>query len=219
MIDLSISKEIIEDAIAFSNFRNVIKNILIKCNLHFDKFTITDRDSFDGFIAEKIFREYLEKNRNISADLIRNWEDEHPIPKEIITKIHNKLQLSREDLELTKNYFYDKWDLKINKLHVDVKTAATHLEPKEPWTYGIPKIQVEKAGKDIVVLNYLIYDKDPKKFKDAKPVKCVLIGGMSIADIKKCPIKTINDFAGHKYQVENYETKISEYHDIEGFLK
>lgn len=219
--EISVTEDLINEAKGFAIFRNKIKSVLSRFNLNYDKFTITKRDAFDGFIAEKTFVYFLEKDYNLRSEQILRWIDANPLTANMIDKINNNSEdvFSEGELETLKKYFYDKWDLRINDINIDIKTAATHLIPQGFWTYGIPKIQIEKAGKDYIVLNYLIYNKNPKIYPDAKPVKCILIGCISVQDVKKYPITTSNEAAGHDYQVKNYETKISDYKKVDIFLK
>jgi hypothetical protein len=214
--NLKITENLLMQAHEFAEFRKKIKNVLSRYEMNWDKFTVTDRDSFDGFIAEKTFVTYLIDNGLAIEDKIVTWAQEHFLNEDIISKIEKfpASSFSQEELDLIKKYFYDLWDVKMAGHCIDVKTAATHLVPEDTWTYGIPQIQVDKPGKDQVVLNYLIYDKDPKLYPDAIPVKCVLVGYMSIEKIKQCPLVNSNQYAGHQYHIKNYETNVVDYHDV-----
>jgi len=215
--EIEFNQDLVDEAHKYNEFRNKIKIILKDNNLEFDKFTITNRDGFDGYIAEKTFLNYLKKISNPKS-IIRIWSDLHNLSEMIVKKIKeypNGQAFNEEELQEMKIYFYDKWDIEIDGKKIDVKTAATNLIPHNYWTYGIPKIQIEKDGKDFIVLNYLVYDADPKFNKNSRPLKCVLIGFLSIDYIRKhCPILHKNKAAGHEYQIDNYETEIRKYENI-----
>jgi hypothetical protein len=221
-IELPITEDLIKLANEHSELRKKIKSILKENKLEFDKFTITNRDSFDGFIAESITLLFIKNLNSFTEEEIKLWEDENPLSDNLKRKIKEyplKREFDKEELSELKRFFYDRWDIKIKTVQVDVKTAATCYNPNSKWTYAVPKIQIEKEGKDYVFLNYVIYDKDPKSNTDAKPIKCVLVGGISVEFIKKnCPITKTNAYAGHDYQIENYETNLSDYEDIKLIL-
>jgi len=217
-VDIEISPSLIARAHEFAELRARMKRILRDNDMEFDKFTVTERDSFDGFIAEASFTEFLKDNIGLREDEIARWGKDHPIDGKTLEKIiiyPAEKKFSSSELSMIRDHFYDKWDLLIRRVRIDVKTAATHLQPTGRWTYGVSKIQMEKGNKDFIVLNYLIYDKDPKANADATPIKCVLVGCLSIDYvIKNCPVVRKNKAAGHKYFIENYETKVSEYMDV-----
>jgi hypothetical protein len=220
MINLAITPDIIKKANDFSKKRMKEKEILKKNNLCFDKFTVTDRDSFDGFIAEETAYNFLKKNFDME---VIKWSSINSIDQELANKIDHypNKKISAEELNRLRIHFYDRWDIKMGSKYIDIKSASTHLTPTKNWTYGIPKIQIEKDGKSHIILNYLIYDKDPKINSDAKPIKCVLVGFLTLEYIKNnCPVSNNNQFGGHTYKIANYETKIADYMDLkQGFDK
>jgi hypothetical protein len=219
LVDIEISPSLIAEAHKFEKLRASMKQILRDNDMEYDKFTVTERDSFDGFIAEASFTEFLKNNTGLREDEIARWGTDHPIDGKTLEKIRiypAEKEFSSSELSMIKDHFYDKWDLLIHGVRIDVKTAATHLQPSGHWRYGVSKIQMEKGNKDFVVLNYLIYNKDPKPEAnaDAIPIKCVLIGCLPVYIVKNYPVVKENMAAGHKYFIENYDTKVSEYRDI-----
>ena len=72
-IKFIIKEEIIKEAKKYQSYRNNLKKILDANNLNYDKFTITTRDVFDGYIAEKMIIQYLEYLKG--SNKINIWED------------------------------------------------------------------------------------------------------------------------------------------------
>lgn len=210
MKTIKITDDMISRANYYQSFRNKVKDKLSKIGRCFDKFTVTDRDTFDGYIAELCVFQYLKQFTN---DIVL-WK--RTISKDLIEKIEQNIDLNNSEYIEIENYFYDRYDIELcMTARIDVKTAATNLQPNSRWTYGIPVIQVDKDGKDLVVLAYVIYDKDPKKNKDSLPIECLIVGFMDICSIRKMKKSKENLNAGFDYQIENYETLIEDYIDIE----
>lgn len=209
MEKIKISNELIEKAINYSNFRKNLKIILNKYNKNYDKFTITDNDSFLGYISENLVAAYLTLN-NIP---IKTWSSQINLPPSLKLKVlnnHNS-DFDKSEINLLRNYFYDEWDIKHENITVDIKTAATRHNPIPSWTFAIPVIQANKAGKTHVILTYIIYNKDSKIYKDAKPIECYIWGYIPISDITKCSKSNRNEYKGYDYQIENYITHLSNY--------
>jgi hypothetical protein len=72
-IKFIIKEEIIKEAKKYQSYRNNLKKILDANNLNYDKFTITTRDVFDGYITEKMIIQYLEYLKG--SNKINIWED------------------------------------------------------------------------------------------------------------------------------------------------
>lgn len=217
--ELTITNKDIEKAKKFQIYRDNIKAILNAHGRYFDKFTCTTRDAFDGYLAEKYVEKYL-KSKNIP---VSSWNSENNLSKELIYKILNLdtnsilglNSFSKDEITSIEKYFYDKWDLDIDGIgKTDVKCAATHLFPQNHWTYGIPKIQINKSGKEAIFLAYIIYDKDPKKYSNSIPIKCVFIGYKNIEDIKRFEVVTKNIKHNYIYHTPNYELEILDFISI-----
>lgn len=199
------------NALEFQKTRNFMKSALLFHRLSFDKFTCTQRDSFDGYLAEHCVSLYLTS----LGKTVSTWDSVFPLSQSILQKLNNPSAFTSDEIIELKNHFYDHWDVSVNSLKIDIKTAATHNTPNPNWTYGIPEIQINKPGKDLILLAYLIYDSNPKVSSSAKPISCQIIGYKSISDIKSnYQVKTHNTFAGFKYHIPNYELPIKDFSDI-----
>lgn len=214
--EIIITNDLIKKAEIYQQFRNNIKLILNHYGRYFDKFTCTNRDAFDGYLAEKCVKEFLDNN-NIENT---SWDSLYrPSPflvnKVLSLNLESINLFSKDEIANLETYFYDKWDLDIKNIgKTDIKCASTSKTPLNSWSYGIPVIQVNKPGKEAVLLAYLIYDKDPKYDNSAIPQKCVIIGYRSIEDIKYFKRTSINSTANFSYHIENYELKITDFYSI-----
>lgn len=215
IISMDISDEMIENAHKYQIFRNQVINILKNNNRYFDKFTVTNRDTFDGYLAEQAIYNYL-KNKTNS---ILFWK--RKIPSKLISKIQSNSEISELELIAIEDYFYDRYDFELcSTTRIDVKCAATSKEIDiNKWTYGLPVVQMNKFGKDVVVLAYIKYNKDPKYNNDSKPIKCIIVGYVSICEIIKCNKSSQNTNANFDYQIENYETKLTQYKSLEDLIR
>lgn len=214
MITIKITDKMYDQALQFQKYRDKLKSVLAYHNLCFDKFTCTTRDSSDGYLAEICVANYLKTlGKNVYT-----WEQIYSLSSSITHKLGNPQSLTPEEVENLKNYFYDKWDLEVDSKKVDVKCAATHKKITPYWSYGLPEIQINKPGKEYVILAYIIYDKDPKFDTDAKPVECKIIGFKEISEIQKnYKVVTVNSYAGFSYKTPNYELKVSTFKDLKDF--
>lgn len=209
MIEINISNDLLKKASNYKKFRSNLKFILKKYNKSFDKFTVTDNDSFLGYISETLVSSYLVSN-NIP---IIQWESEVKLSRDLKLKVlenHND-NFTPDEINTLTSYFYDKWDIKYKDVYADVKTAATSYKPKDTWTFGFPVIQANKKGKTHAILTYVFYDKDPKEYSDANPEKLYIWGYLHISDIKKCDINNKNIDKGYSYQINNHITKLEDY--------
>ena len=218
-LDINISTDIFIKADNFTKFRNDCKEYLATVDANWDKFTIVSHDSFVGYITEYLISKHL---KNINSTLkIEIWEDQFDL-REIIRVVKDK-DYSPVSKALVVNYFYDKWDIKINNKEVlflsDVKTALTLKIPNEKWNFMYPVIQANKIGKDIMILVFYVVS-DLKNLKSIQDL--YLIGYTTPETIIKCPIikageKTIY---GTTSQIDNYVTELSkDYFNLNDLLK
>jgi hypothetical protein len=220
MIEITnIPSDIFTKAKNFEKFRNDCKTYLQKANLNFDKFTIVEHDSFIGYITEIVMGKYIEDNYKDVK--VYTWEKEHNI-SEIISILKDK-DFSEDSKSKVKEYFYDKWDIKIsidNKIILcDVKTALTKKEPNKYWEFLYPVIQANKQGKDIMLLVYYVVN-DIKNIESLK--KIVVVGAVKPEDIKKNDLIKKGEITrfGTKSQIDNYITKLSvDYVDLKKIIE
>ena len=213
MIEIvNFSNTLFQKAKTFESFRNQCKKYLQEVNMNFDKFTIVGHDSFLGYVTEATISDYISKHFNNVK--VSSWENNHNI-KKIINIIEAK-DYSKESSSLVKEYFYDKWDLKIktnNKtLYCDVKTAYTAKKPKDNWVFMYPVVQVNKEGKDFMLLVYYVVD----KIKDIHSLeKLVIIGVTTPNIIKHCKIIKAGKKTrfGTISQIDNYLTQLSKHYE------
>ncbi|MCD8097755.1 MAG: hypothetical protein LUE31_06950, partial [Lachnospiraceae bacterium] len=115
-------------------------------------------------------------------------------------------------------YFYDEWDLKITEkksgesVFVDVKTAETEKSPQHYWNFLYPVIQNQRSGKDYVVLCYY--------YKTAQFPRIILAGYIPEAEIAQKPVLKAGTRIrfGTLNQIDNYETRLTDYHPIAGLI-
>jgi len=184
----------------------------------YDKFTVTENDSFLGYLSEYSIKNYIKRKFISNGIIVSSWGDNYDIKK--INNIVNNNSNKKEDLLYVKEYFYDKYDLKIeynnNYIFLDIKTAETTYEPKDTWNFLYPVIQTKKDGKDFVVLNY--YVKNSKNITDFK--KFVLVGYMSENDVKKYDIQSAGTKTekGTLSQIDNLKTYVKDYKKFDNLI-
>lgn len=151
-IKFSIDESMFQKADNFSVFREDCKTYLSQVGKNWDKFTLVSHDSFVGYLSEKVFISFLQQK--FPHFKISSWEGQFDMRK--IINIINTKDKSDESINLVIEYFYDKWDVKIEHngttVYCDVKTALTRKEPSGNWNFLYPVIQANKLGKDVSVL-------------------------------------------------------------------
>jgi hypothetical protein len=218
MINLKfdLNKELILAAYGFEQLRNNCKIFLSNHNMNFDKFTVVSHDAFIGFISEVAVKNFVVQRYADKGIQIIPWHEKFDIKK--IKKIIESDSPSEENIQLVKEYFYDKYDLEIKKgeksLYVDIKTALTMKDPSIKWNFLYPVVQAKKAGKDYMILTY--YVTNSPELDDLN--KIVLVGFISEEVIRKCKIikKGSRTKFGTVSNIDNYETELSiHYKDID----
>lgn len=192
-------------------FRIRCKNFLTKYNKNYDKFTIVSHDSFIGYISELRIKLYLEE-KGLS---VISWRELFDIRR--ILNILNKEFPTVEEIDYVKDYFYDKWDLKIvinNKNYfIDVKTALTELTPNKFWKFLYPTVQIGKKTENYFIL--LAYYVVEKKDNLDSLKNITIIGYTEEEKIKKCSIIKSGDKTQFSTisQINNFETKLNRDYD------
>lgn len=218
VLDFRMNDDLLFAAYGFSNFRENVKKYLEKNKMCYDKFTVTENDSFLGYLSEYSIKNYIKRKFISNGIIVSSWGDNYDIKK--INNIVNNNSNKKEDLLYVKEYFYDKYDLKIeynnNYIFLDIKTAETTYEPKDTWNFLYPVIQTKKDGKDFVVLNY--YVKNSKNITDFK--KFVLVGYMSENDVKKYDIQSAGTKTekGTLSQIDNLKTYVKDYKKFDNLI-
>lgn len=199
----------------FSSFRGEVKAYLASVGRNYDKFTVTENDSFLGYISELAIKEEL-KNLFGSDFRVLSWSDNFDMRR--VYNIVKQNLVDNVSADYVKSYFYDQYDLQIvqqstqKTLNIDVKTAETFKAPQITWDFLYPVVQNRKDGKDYIILCYY--------YKNSSGQDIILVGCLSEEEISKCHIlkkgertkfHTIN-------QIDNYETNVRQYKDI-SFLK
>lgn len=206
-----VSKELEEKANRVSRFRSKAKDYLSANGACYDKFTITENDTFIGYISETAIAEYLEKKYGDIIE-VRRWSDGLD-PERIRYAVMNNLK-DPEEINYVKSYFYDKYDLEIvekrtgRSIFADVKSAETKKQPLLKWNYLYPVVQNRKDGKDCVILCYY--------YKQANINKIILVGYITEDEISRkkiLPAGTKTKF-GTVNQIDNYETKVTDYKQL-----
>lgn len=215
-----LTQDLIIAAYGFEELRINCKKYLSQFDMNYDKFTVVSHDSFIGYITEYFLKGYISSKYKAVGVKVESWESVFDIAKiRTILKSNSK---SGEDVQYVRDYFYDKYDLKLSKgsnsLLVDIKTALTKLEPKSSWNFMYPVVQAHKPGKDHMVLSYYVVE-DIKNIESLK--KLVIVGYTSEEVIKTCKIikaGTRTRF-GTVSQIDNYETELSiHYKDIDKLI-
>lgn len=156
IIDFKLDDSLYKKAKNFSNFRVKCKKYLSEAGKNWDKFTIVKHDSVIGYLTENAFSKALE--RKFPDIEVSSWEEQFDIHS-IIEIVDNNIH-SQENHELIVKYFYDKWDLRLERnkqvVFCDVKTALTKKEPRKNWNFLYPVVQANKLGKDLATLVYYI---------------------------------------------------------------
>ena len=205
-----LTKEIIDQAIWFENFRNDCKEYLKSTGNDHDKFTVVSHDSYIGFISELYIKQYIDYKFGDKGFSTSSWSDKFDLEK--ISDIVKHKDYSKESSDLVNSYFYDPYDLEITngdlRVFVDVKTALTAKSPSSTWDFMYPVVQANKKGKDYMILVYFITENG----KADGPLKQIdLIGFTDEKLIKKCKIiwKGMYTKFHTKSQINNYETNLS----------
>lgn len=216
-IELQLNDTQLIDAKNFEAFRNDCKTFLANQHLNFDKFTIVQHDTFIGYVTEWSIKEYLSKKYASKIAAIQIWEETFDLAK--VKNIIASVRATEEDVVYVKRYFYDQWDLKVTLktgtiLHIDVKTAFTHLTPNAKWNFMYPVVQANKTGKDLMLLAYYVVSNKTK----VESVKALyIVGIINEQQIRRCPIikaGTTTKF-GTVSQIDNYLTELNHhYSDI-----
>jgi hypothetical protein len=215
-----LTQDLVIAAYGFEELRNNSKKYLSQFDMNYDKFTVVSHDSFIGYITEYFLREYIGSKYKSEGVTVESWESIFDIAK--IRSILKSNSKATEDVQYIRDYFYDKYDLKLSKgaksLLVDIKTALTKLEPKSSWNFMYPVIQANKPGKDHMVLSYYVVE-DIKDIESLK--KLVIVGYTSEEVIRTCKIikaGTRTRF-GTVSQIDNYETELAiHYKDIDRLI-
>jgi len=210
--DVDEDKDIMNKAKKFSEFRKDCKEYLEEVGKNYDKFTKVEHDSISGYLSEHAISEYIKNNFN-SIQTIELWKDQFNIAK--IKDIIKNNDTSITSAKIVKNYFYDRWDMKLYKsnndiIKADIKTAVTDKKPKDTWDFLYPVVQTKNDEKDIIILIYSIVEND-KKIETLDHFK--LVGYSTPEIIKQCETscKGNNTLHGTTSQTNNYKTKINKH--------
>ena len=202
------------EAEEYSNLRMDCKNFLKKHNLDFDKFTIVKHDSEIGYIAEKFITNYLKKHTKYE---IMQWSDNFDLYK--IKSILKSKNVEQNDINLIKEFFYDKYDVKIcdgrNQLYIDVKTAKTKKIPDINWNFLYPVIQSNKSKDYCIILVYLVYN-DSDILDKMYLIGTIDYNELVCSNIQPKGTKTI---FGTISQTDNYITQLKKYKNIHQFIE
>ncbi len=209
-IHYKLDKSLINKARDFEALRNDCKSYLTQENQNFDKFTIVSHDSFIGYITEFLVKKHLEEQYGEKGILVQAWDEQYDILK-IKSIIENNLT-DKDSVLYIKSYFYDSWDLQLiykgKKVRIDVKTALTQKNPTPKWNFLYPVIQVNKQGKDSMILAYYVVD----SIKDITSLnQLVIVGYTTQRLIKGCKIIKQGEKTrfGTVSQIANYETELA----------
>lgn len=207
------SKIIMEEAQKYSELRSKCKQFLIDNNKDYDKFTAVKHDSQIGYISEKFVINYIKKLSGFNK--IRKWGEMFNIDE--INRILNLNEPSDKEIQLIKEFFYDKYDIEISnglkKLYIDVKTAKTNKIPQEGWCFLYPQCQANKNENSCVVLTYLIYNKEELE-------RVYIIGATNYTDIRNSEIQKAGSYTKFKTEsrVDNYKTELSIYKELKEYV-
>lgn len=213
---MTVPVELEQKAQEISDFRKRMKAYLSKYGKCYDKFTITENDTFLGYVSEIAIREYMKNNYGdiINVEL---WSDYFDFDR-IKNAVDNDIDV-KEEIEYVREYFYDKYDLKIiekttqKTIKVDVKTAETCKEPKPTWDFLYPVVQNRREGKDCVILCYY--------YKQNNSNSIILVGYISEKEISQKNILLAGEKTkfGTVNQIDNYETKVTDYKKLSRMLR
>ena len=201
---------LLAEAEKFDEQRIKCKDFLTAHKLNYDKFTMVSHDAFIGFITEEIISDYI--STTFQGSVIQKWNEQYDPHR--ISEILLKKEVSTDDIDYIKNYFYDKWDLKVTynnqNYFIDIKTALTQLDAKENWDFMYPVVQAKKPGKDLMILCY--YVTTNKDYKSLKEI--VLVGYITELVISAC--KEIKAGEKTKFgttsQIDNYVTNLGKHY-------
>ena len=212
---MTITKELEQEAEQISFLRSRMKAYLTKFSACFDKFTVTENDTFLGHVSETAISDYLLYHYGEKIE-IRRWADSFDMNR--IIKAVNNNDGTLEEVNYVRNYFYDKYDLEIiekksgKPIFVDVKTAETSKKPQPTWDFLYPVVQNQRGGKDCVVLCYY--------YKMNQSKKIILVGYISEEEISRKHILRAGTRTrfGTVNQIDNYETKVTDYQPLSRML-
>ena len=211
-------KNIILNAKKFSNFRQRCKEFLKNNGINHDKFTVVEHDSELGYISEQIVLNYLKNNLDLSKFNINHWKEQFNFSK--IENILKKVKPTTEEINVIREYFYDKYDIAINNknktFYLDVKTAETTYTPNKNWNFLYPVIQANKSDDYFVVLTYIIKNDIDKVY-----TKAYIMGAIDYREIKNSKIQkkgTCTRFDTES-QINNYITELKNYKDLLSYTK
>ena len=198
-----------------SVFRKEMKDYLSAFGECYDKFTITEKDTFLGYVSETAIIDYLDRKYGDIINIHR-WSDRFDLGR-IRYAVKNHLN-DYQEIEYVRNYFYDKYDLEIvekrtgRSINIDVKTAETSKQPQSTWYFLYPVVQNNRAGKDCVILCYY--------YKRENSKRIILIGYITEDEISQKKILragTKTEF-GTINQIDNFETKVTDYKPLSQML-
>lgn len=222
-LNIDLKQGLVKRANCFSAFRSQCKQYLANNGILHDKFTITEFDSFLGYVSEDLIANYL-RNKYRGRVCVSKWQDQFDM--DLIRTIVETGRNSREEIDLVCSYFYDTFDLYVStpnfqvfvNLKIDVKTAITQKQPQDNWEFLYPVIQARKLGKDAAVLVYYVVDnkKDPTTLREI-----VIVGYLNEDEITRCDTINAGEKTTHNTpsQTENYITFVRDYHDINELFK
>jgi len=215
-----VTLEAITKADRFSEFRDACKNYLGDYYLQNDKFTIVDHDSYIGYLTEYCIMQYISDKYSKDGFYAESWEKKYDINRLLAIVYSN--DKSEDNFEYVKDYFYDKYDIKISykskNIYIDVKTAFTQKDPQDNWCFMYPVVQARKPGKDYMILTYYVtYENNPKS-----NIKEIYIAGytseMAIRNKKIIRKGQYNRFHVIS-QTDNYETILNiDYKNIDNLF-
>ena len=209
-----ISNNLFYEAKRFSIFRQDVKDYLKKFDKDFDKFTITQHDSYLGYFTEQVLKEYISSTFDLKNYKLETWADNFDLNK--IKDIVYNCKTNVENVKYVQSYFYDKYDLKlsnnIKEIKIDIKTAETTKTPTNHWNFLYPVVQANQKNKDLIILCY--YVKNTSNLNDLKNI--VIAGYMFENDICNYEIIHANQYTIRhtKSQIDNYNTQLIDYKDI-----
>ena len=212
---MTVSAKLENEAREMSCLRSRIKEYLIDFDACYDKFTITDNDTFLGYVSEEAITGYLTGHYGGRLE-IRKWADRFDLER--VKRAVDGKNGNVSEVLYVKDYFYDKYDLEIidrrtgKSLYVDVKTAETWKYPRNTWNFLYPVVQNQRSGKDCVILCYY--------YKTGQEKKIILVGYISEENIARKPILKAGTRTrfGTVNQIDNYETKVTDYRSLSGMI-
>jgi len=213
---MTVTEALVKEAKELSDFRNNVKDYLQNYGECYDKFTVTENDTYLGHVSETAIIHYLQ---NVYSDKleIHKWSEKFDLDR-VRSAVMNNIN-KPEEILYVREYFYDRYDIEIlnketgKKLLIDVKTAETSKTPQMYWNFLYPVVQNQKDGKDCVILCYYYKQEDANKI--------ILIGYLtedriSQYNILKAGTKTR---FGTINQIDNYETKVKDYKPLSELFK